>query len=91
MTDIVCYFIQTHRDPEQIYRLVRTLRRGSPNGLIVVQHNPVGFELAWRPLADLPGTYLMPPCAPQLGRAWPAPAIAPAWSMRRGALFGIDS
>jgi hypothetical protein len=66
MTDIVCYFIQTHRDPEQIYRLVRTLRRGSAQGLIVVQHNPVGFELDWSPVADLPGVYLMPPCGFQL-------------------------
>jgi hypothetical protein len=66
MTDTVCYFIQTHRDPEQIYRLVRTLRRGSRNGLIVVQHNPTGFELDGSPLADLAGVYLMPPCGPQL-------------------------
>lgn len=66
MTDTVCYFIQTHRDPEQIYRLVRTLRRGSANGLIVIQHNPIGFELDWGPVADLPGVHLMPPCAPQL-------------------------
>jgi hypothetical protein len=66
MTATICYFIQSHRDPEQIYRLVRTLRRGSPNGLIVVQHNPAGFELDWSPLADLPGTYLMPPCGFQL-------------------------
>ena len=35
MTDAVCYFIQTHRDPEQIYRLVRTLRRGgNPKSLV---------------------------------------------------------
>lgn len=67
MTDAVCYFIQTHRDPEQIYRLVRTLRRGgNPKSLVVVQHNPVGFELDWSPVADLPGVYLMPPCGPQL-------------------------
>jgi hypothetical protein len=66
MTATVCYFIQSHRDPEQIYRLVRTLRRGSPSGLIVVQHNPVGFELDMSPLADLSGVHLMPPCGPQL-------------------------
>ena len=67
MTDAVCYFIQTHRDPEQIYRLVRTLRRGSnPRSLVVVQHNPSGFELDWSPVADLPNVYLMPPCAFQL-------------------------
>jgi hypothetical protein len=66
MTATICYFIQSHRDPEQIYRLVKTLRRGSPSGLIVVQHNPAGFELDWSPLADLAGTYLMPPCGFQL-------------------------
>jgi hypothetical protein len=66
MTDTVCYFIQSHRDPEQIYRLVRTLRRGSAGGLIVVQHNPAGSALDWTPLADLPRVYRMPPLAPQV-------------------------
>jgi hypothetical protein len=66
MTDTVCYFIQTHRDPEQIYRLVRTLRRGSAGGVIVVQHNPAGCELDWSPLADLSGVHRMPPCARQI-------------------------
>ena len=66
MSAKVCYFIQTHRDPEQIYRLVRTLRRGSPHSTIVVQHNPVGFELDWTPLAGLPGTHLLTGCAPQV-------------------------
>jgi hypothetical protein len=51
----VCYFIQTHRDPELIYRLVRTLRAGSADATIVVQHHARDFELDWRPLEGLPG------------------------------------
>jgi Core-2/I-Branching enzyme len=66
MTDTVCYFIQSHRDPEQIYRLIRTLRRGSPGGRIVVQHNPAAFELDWSPVAELPDTYLLPACGAQI-------------------------
>ncbi len=53
----VCYFIQSHRDPEQIYRLVRTLRRGSPHSHILVQHNPAACELDWQPIQDLPGVH----------------------------------
>jgi hypothetical protein len=59
MSTRVCYFIQTHRDPEQIYRLVRTLRRGSPLATIVVQHNFNSCHLDWAPLADLPDTHLL--------------------------------
>lgn len=39
MSDRFCYFIQSHRDPEQIARLVATLRRGSPRAHIVVGHD----------------------------------------------------
>ena len=56
MTATICYFLQTHRDPEQIYRLVRRLRAGS-QGSIYVQHNPVDFPLDWEPLRDLPDTH----------------------------------
>jgi len=66
MSARVCYFIQTHRDPEQVYRLVRTLRRGSREGRIVVQHNFAASHLDWGPLADLPGVHLFPASAPQL-------------------------
>jgi hypothetical protein len=62
----VCYFIQSHRDPEQIYRLVRTLRQGS-RGIIVVQHNyAAGCKLDWAPLAGLPGVYELPASGPQI-------------------------
>ncbi len=62
----VVYFIQTHRDPEQVYRLVRTLRRGSEHGLIVVQHNSANCHLDWTPLKDLPGVHLLPAPGPQV-------------------------
>jgi hypothetical protein len=62
----VCYFVQSHRDAEQIYRLVRVLRAGSPDATIVVQHNAVLFELDWRPLAALPGVRRFLARGPQL-------------------------
>jgi len=39
------YFLQTHRDPEQIFRLLRRLRQGSPGAPIVVRHDATGCEL----------------------------------------------
>ncbi len=66
MTPTVVYFIQSHRDPEQIYRVVRTLRRGSERGVIVVQHNFASCPLDWAPLADVPGTHLLPASGRQI-------------------------
>lgn len=63
MTAKVCYFIQSHRDPEQIYRLVRTLRRGSARGVILVQHDAARCRLDWQPLVKLPDIHLLPPYA----------------------------
>jgi hypothetical protein len=60
MTVTVCYFIQSHRDPPQIERLIRVLRRGSPRAKILVRHDFEKCALDWAPLADLPDTWLMP-------------------------------
>ena len=35
----VCYLIQSHRDPQQLRRLVATLGRSSPNCLVLVMHD----------------------------------------------------
>jgi hypothetical protein len=35
----VCYFLQTHTNPEQIYRLVRVIKNSSPNALVIVSHD----------------------------------------------------
>jgi hypothetical protein len=41
----VCYLIQTHRDPRQIARLVKTLRRMSPSAVLLVAHDETGCAL----------------------------------------------
>ncbi len=41
----VVYLIQTYRNPEQIYRLVQTIRRSSPESYILVSHNYAVCEL----------------------------------------------
>jgi hypothetical protein len=65
MSATVCYYVQSHRDPEQIYRLVRTLRRGSPRAPIVVWHDFARCDLDGRPLAELPDVHLLRPPRPQ--------------------------
>ena len=59
MKPTVCYVIQSHRDPEQIYRLVRVLRQGSANGRIVVVHDFGSCHLDEAPLAEMPDTHLL--------------------------------
>lgn len=70
MSARVCYFVQSHRDPEQVYRLVRTLRRGSRNGRIVVQHNSAHCGLDWAPLAGLRDTHRFEASCPQVRASW---------------------
>jgi hypothetical protein len=59
MSERCCYYVQTHREPEQIYRLVRTLRRGSPQSIILVLHDFGAASLDWAPLADLREVHLL--------------------------------
>lgn len=59
MSATVCWFVQSHRDPELILRLVRTLRRGA-RGPIVVRHDPFGCELDPAPFLDLPDVHFLP-------------------------------
>lgn len=47
----VCYFVQSHRDPAQVARLLRTLRRGSPEAHLVVGHDARHSQLR---AAELP-------------------------------------
>lgn len=35
----VCYLLQTHKNPEQIYRLVKLIKRSSPNSQVIVSHD----------------------------------------------------
>lgn len=41
----VAYFVQSHRSPRQVERLLGALRRGSPDALLVVGHCPAGEPL----------------------------------------------
>jgi hypothetical protein len=54
----VAYTLQTHRDPEQIFRLLRRLRQGSSEAPIVVRHDSTGCELDPALLKKL-GVHLM--------------------------------
>ncbi len=47
----VCYLIQSHRDADQIARLVRVLGSASPDSLVVVAHDDTGCALT---AGDLP-------------------------------------
>jgi hypothetical protein len=51
----VCYLIQSHREPSQIARLAATLRRGSPESLVVVAHDESACRLAPEVLGSDPG------------------------------------
>lgn len=50
----VLYFIQTHKNPEQIYRLVQTIKKSSPRSYILVSHNFTSSKLDVTPLQSLP-------------------------------------
>jgi hypothetical protein len=50
-----CYFVQSHREPAQIARLVATLKRLSPSAHVVVGHDARRVALERRDLPDLPG------------------------------------
>jgi Core-2/I-Branching enzyme len=66
MTATVCYYVQSHRDPEQIYRLLRTLRRGSPRAPIVLWHDFARCDLGGLSPTELPGVHLLRPSRPQV-------------------------
>ncbi|MCU0536893.1 MAG: core-2/I-branching enzyme [Hydrococcus sp. Prado102] len=55
----ICYFIQTHKNPEQIYRLVRTIKRSSPTAGIVIGHDFTSCSLDITPLQDLEDIHLL--------------------------------
>ena len=56
----VCYFIQTHKNSEQIYRLVRTIKTSSPDSLVIISHDFSGCKLEPSSLDDLQGIKIIP-------------------------------
>ncbi|MBD2771728.1 beta-1,6-N-acetylglucosaminyltransferase [Iningainema tapete] len=55
----VCYFIQTHKNPQQIYRLVRTIKNSSPTAQILIGHDFTSSSLDITPLQDLSDVHLL--------------------------------
>lgn len=35
----ICFLIQSYKNPEQIYRLIRNIKTSSPNSIIILSHN----------------------------------------------------
>lgn len=55
----VCYFLQTHKNPEQIYRLVRTIKKSSPTSQILIGHDFTSSDLDITPLQALSDVHLL--------------------------------
>jgi hypothetical protein len=51
----VGYLVQSHRDPEQVARLVRTLKAGSPGAVVHVSHDLASSPLDVAALTAIPG------------------------------------
>lgn len=89
MTPPVCYFIQSHRDPEQVARLVATIRAASPGAHLLVGHDARRCRLD---RADLPPgdgiDVFHPPPPIERGRL---SLLSPYWlALQRLAETGVD-
>ncbi len=54
----VCYLIMSHKNPEQIYRLIRTIKTLSPNSYILLSHNPTDCSLDLSVLKEFSGVHV---------------------------------
>ncbi len=54
-----CYFIQTHKNPKQIYRLVQTIKNLSPNAQVLIGHDFTSCHLDFTPLEHLSDVHLL--------------------------------
>ncbi|OUL26834.1 beta-1,6-N-acetylglucosaminyltransferase [Nostoc sp. 106C] len=50
----IAYLIQSHKNPKQIYRLVKTITQSSPNSYVLVSHDFKSCNLDITPLQQLP-------------------------------------
>lgn len=56
----VCYLIQTYKNPEQIYRLVRLIKSTTSNSVIVISHNFTSCNLNIKLLKKLQNVEVIP-------------------------------
>lgn len=54
------YLVFSHHHQEQLLRLVTTIRQLSPNGIIVIHHDPSGERLNTLPYADKENIHIIP-------------------------------
>lgn len=55
----VCYFIQSHKNPKQIYRLVDTIKKSETDSLVIVSHDFSSCNLDVATLNNLPGVQVL--------------------------------
>jgi len=65
MRTTVCWFVQSHRDPEQIVRLLRLLRSGS-DGPIILRHDDAVTPFDPAPVLALGNVHLLPASGRQI-------------------------
>ncbi|HEY9614267.1 beta-1,6-N-acetylglucosaminyltransferase [Allocoleopsis sp.] len=56
----VCYLLQSHKNPEQIYRLVRIIKKSSPDSEVLVSHDFTNCNLDDSVLQNLSGVHVIP-------------------------------
>jgi hypothetical protein len=55
----VCYLIQSHKNPQQIYRLVNVIKKSSPDSYVLITHNYDSCHLDTTPLENLSGVQVI--------------------------------
>ncbi|PSF38654.1 core-2/I-branching enzyme [Aphanothece hegewaldii CCALA 016] len=55
----VCYFIQSHKNPEQVIRLVTTIKKSSPDCHIIISHDFSSSYLEQNVLTDFTNIYII--------------------------------
>lgn len=55
----MCYYMQTHRAPEQVARLVGLIKAESPDSVVLISHDAAAAPLDARRLEALPGVHVL--------------------------------
>lgn len=53
-----CYLILSHKDPKQIYRLIRRIKTSSPDSYILLSHDSKNCDIDVPKLKKIPGVYV---------------------------------
>ena len=55
----VLYLIQTHKNPDQIYRLIQTIKKSSPSSQILISHDFKGCSLDTKTLGNFQDVHII--------------------------------